>query len=115
MNLDKTAIVVVTYKRQDLLMLLLGSILLLERPIWRVVITDNENSPQTKEIVEAVNDLAVEQWGVAEADAQGGHERFVYLPLETNSGGSGGFSAGTQHAYDLGADWFWLMDDDVIV
>ncbi len=115
MNLDKTAIVVVTYKRQDLLMLLMGSILLLEKPIWRVIITDNENSPQTKEIVDAVNDLAIEQWGPADTDARGKNERFVYLPQETNSGGSGGFSAGTQHAYDLGAEWFWLMDDDVIV
>lgn len=115
MNLDKTAIVVVTYKRQDLLMLLVGSILLLEKPIWRIVITDNENSPRTKEIVDAANDLATEQWGTAEIDALGRQERFVYLPQEKNGGGSGGFSAGTQHAYDLGAEWFWLMDDDVIV
>lgn len=115
MNLEKTAIVAVTYKRQELLMLLMGSILLLEDPIWRVVIVDNENSPKTKEIVEATNDLAEEQWGLPSADAQGNTKRFVYLAQEENLGGSGGFSAGTQCAYDLGAEWFWLMDDDVIV
>ena len=115
MKLEKTAIVAVTYKRQDLLMLLMGSILLLEEPIWRVVIVDNENSPQTREIVTATNDLAKEQWGVPEADELGGSERFIYLAQKENLGGSGGFSVGTQHAYDLGSEWFWLMDDDVIV
>ena len=32
-----------------------------------------------------------------------------------NGGGAGGFSAGTKCAYDLGAQWFWVMDDDVLV
>ncbi len=115
MNLDKTAIVAVTYKRQDLLMLLMGSILLLDTPIWRVVIVDNENSSETKKIVDATNDLAKEQWGLPSADAWGNQERIVYLPQAENGGGSGGFSAGTKYAYEMGAEWFWLMDDDVIV
>jgi len=33
--------------------------------------------------------------------------------LDTNTGGSGGFSEGTKVALELGADWVWLMDDDV--
>ncbi len=33
--------------------------------------------------------------------------------LDTNTGGSGGFSEGTTVALEQGADWVWLMDDDV--
>lgn len=115
MGLDKAAIVVVTYKRQELLQVLFDSLIALEKPIWRVVIVDNENSPQTKVMVDAWNELAQAQWGLPSADAEGGTTRMVYFPQEKNGGGSGGFSAGTQRAWDLGAEWFWLMDDDVAV
>jgi len=37
------------------------------------------------------------------------------LKLPQNSGGAGGFAAGMQWAYDRGADWVWVMDDDVEV
>src|SRR5690606_15512382 len=37
---------------------------------------------------------------------------FVVLSLPTNTGGAGGFSAGMRHAYGLGADAVWIMDDD---
>jgi len=33
---------------------------------------------------------------------------------QDNLGGAGGFSAGINLAYRLGADWIWLMDDDTI-
>jgi GT2 family glycosyltransferase len=32
--------------------------------------------------------------------------------LADNTGGAGGFSTGMKRAYELGADLFWLMDDD---
>jgi rhamnopyranosyl-N-acetylglucosaminyl-diphospho-decaprenol beta-1,3/1,4-galactofuranosyltransferase len=31
-----------------------------------------------------------------------------------NGGGAGGFSYGVRMAYNAGADWIWLMDDDTI-
>lgn len=37
------------------------------------------------------------------------------LLLPVNTGGAGGFAAGMQRAYDRGADWVWIMDDDVEV
>jgi GT2 family glycosyltransferase len=37
---------------------------------------------------------------------------FHYLRLPTNCGGAGGFHAGTEHAFGLGGDGIWLMDDD---
>ena len=33
--------------------------------------------------------------------------------LDTNTGGSGGFSEGMRIAYELGSTWIWVMDDDV--
>jgi rhamnopyranosyl-N-acetylglucosaminyl-diphospho-decaprenol beta-1,3/1,4-galactofuranosyltransferase len=33
---------------------------------------------------------------------------------QPNLGGSAGFSAGVKKAYELGADWIWIMDDDSI-
>ena len=35
-----------------------------------------------------------------------------YVYLNENTGGAGGFSFGTQRAYEAGFDFVWLMDDD---
>ncbi|HZK35703.1 MAG TPA: glycosyltransferase, partial [Aeromicrobium sp.] len=39
--------------------------------------------------------------------------QLIHHRLETNTGGAGGFSEGTRVALENGADWVWLMDDDV--
>lgn len=36
------------------------------------------------------------------------------LRLAQNEGGAGGFHAGMRRAFDHGADWLWLLDDDTI-
>jgi GT2 family glycosyltransferase len=36
----------------------------------------------------------------------------VYYRTFKNEGGAGGFNNGIRLAYDQGADWIWLMDDD---
>lgn len=109
----KVAIVVVTYKRQRLLADLLGSYLSLTVAPWRVVIVDNENSPATERLIEAARREIAE--GNTRVPWPEGGDTFVYAPQPENTGGSGGFSMGVRIAYDLGADWFWLMDDDVEV
>lgn len=38
--------------------------------------------------------------------------QIMYIKTESNIGGAGGFYVGTKKAYDLGADWILLMDDD---
>ena len=48
-------------------------------------------------------------------DLSGNGGRVVYAPQSDNLGGAGGFSAGVKKAYELGAAWFWVMDDDVAV
>ncbi|ACZ31561.1 glycosyl transferase family 2 [Xylanimonas cellulosilytica DSM 15894] len=97
------AAVVVTFKRQDLLARLLDSFREMGAKPATIVIVDNENSPATAALVESLRaDLA-------------GESDVVYAPQETNTGGAGGFSAGTGIAYESGAQWIWLMDDDVVV
>jgi len=58
-----------------------------------------------------------ELWGdtLDDPDAHGGVGRVVYAPQKENTGGSGGFCEGVRIAYELGAEWFWVMDDDVSV
>lgn len=46
----RPAIVIVTFKRQELLAQLFESIKKLTVPAWRVVVVDNENSPRTAQM-----------------------------------------------------------------
>ena len=40
--------------------------------------------------------------------------KFIYLKLDNNSGGAGGFNAGLQYAHKHSYDWSWIMDDDAL-
>lgn len=94
-------IAVVTYNRSGLLTRLLESITRMEPKPGHVVVVDNASSDDTGDVVEGFRDRI-------------GTE-IVYRRLETNTGGSGGFSEGMRVAYELGSEWIWLMDDDVEV
>lgn len=94
-------IAIVTYNRSGLLSRLLTSIGQMDPKPGHVVIVDNASVDDTTEVVESFRDSI-------------GTE-IVYRRLETNTGGSGGFSEGMRIAYDLGSTWIWLMDDDVEV
>ena len=63
-----------------------------------VVIIDNASTDDTTDVVESFRDSI-------------GTE-IVYRRLDTNTGGSGGFSEGMRIAYELGSTWIWVMDDD---
>lgn len=98
---SSATIAVVTFNRSALLTRLLDSIVLMDPKPGHVVIIDNASTDDTTELVESYRDrLGTE---------------LVYRRLDTNTGGSGGFSEGMRVAYDLGSDWIWLMDDDVEV
>ena len=95
------AIVIVTYNRSHLLSGLLSSIRAMDPKPGRVVIIDNDSADDTTAVVESFRaDIGTE---------------IVYRRLETNTGGSGGFSEGMRTAYELGSEWIWMMDDDVEV
>ena len=107
---DKLAIIVVTYKRQQSLEELLASFAQLTVAPWRIVIVDNEHSDETQDMVDEFREKADGLWGTTDADRKGGTSRVVYAPQTDNLGGAGGFSVGVKVAYDLGAEWFWVMD-----
>ncbi len=113
--MEKVAIVVVTFKRQELLRKLFDSILQSTVAPWRIVIVDNENSQATADVVAKFEREANAAWGDGGTDALGAASRVAYRPQSENLGGSGGFSAGVKAAYELGAEWFWVMDDDVAI
>lgn len=115
---DRLSIVIVTYKRQELLSQLIESLINLSVAPWRVVIVDNENSERTQLLATELEKSLIDKWGMPHkdtADAAGNLDRVVYVPMEENLGGSGGFSMGVKRAWELGSQWFWVMDDDVEV
>ncbi|WP_127472813.1 glycosyltransferase [Microbacterium sulfonylureivorans] len=94
-------IAIVTYNRSGLLSRLLSSIVEMDPRPGHVVIVDNASTDDTTAVVDSFRDrLGTE---------------LVYRRMETNTGGSGGFSEGMRVAYELGSEWIWLMDDDVEV
>lgn len=113
--MKKLAIVICTYKRRELLSRLFDSILASTVAPWRIVVTDNENSEETRELVSEFAGKVTEQWGTTDPDDEGGIHRVIYQAMTENTGGSGGFSAGVARAYNIGAQWFWIMDDDVAI
>jgi GT2 family glycosyltransferase len=90
------AIAITTFKRQELLQVLLESIAALEVKPKKIFVVDNENSPETKKLVKK---FALTK----------------YIAMPENTGGAGGFSRGVDEAYMAGYDWIWVMDDDVKV
>ncbi|WP_243076963.1 glycosyltransferase [Microbacterium sp. SS28] len=94
-------IAVVTYNRSGLLTRLLESFVTMDPKPGHFVIVDNASVDDTAEVVESFR----ERLG----------DGLVYHRLDTNTGGSGGFSEGMRVAYELGSTWMWLMDDDVEV
>ena len=115
--MKRTALVIVTFKRQELLSNLLNSITQLTQAPWRIIVVDNENSSETASLVSEFSETVKTTWGKTtdDPDAHGGTNRVCYVPMEQNTGGSGGFSEGVRVGYELGAEWFWVMDDDVAV
>ncbi|MBM3606390.1 MAG: glycosyltransferase [Alphaproteobacteria bacterium] len=95
--LNKTAAVIVTFNRSAKLMKVLDA---LERQTLRpdiVLVVDNASTDDTPRLVEAR----------ALAD-----HRLRHLRLPKNLGGAGGFHAGMEAAYHMGAQYFWVSDDD---
>jgi dTDP-4-dehydrorhamnose reductase len=89
--------VVLSYKRKDLLKRCLDGINAQSRPCDGIIVVDNASNDGTEEML---------------LESQLPNLK-IYV-LSHNTGASGGFSAGFRIAYQLGADFVWMMDDDVI-
>jgi len=96
----KLAIAIVTFNRSTYLRELLESAAAMDTAPWRVLVIDNASTDDTQQVIEA-------------ATASFAPGVLVNHRMDTNTGGAGGFSEGTRLALELGADWVWLMDDDV--
>ncbi len=94
---ETVAVVVVTFNRADLLGRTLDGLAAQTHQPDAVIVVDNASTDHTREILDAHTGLALQR-----------------IHLDTNTGGSGGFRAGTEAAYDQGFDRIWLMDDDVV-
>ena len=94
----KVCAVIVTFNRKILLMRTLTALYAQTRPIDTILIIDNASSDGTPE-------LLVEQGFLVK-------DNLIYQRLDNNTGGAGGFYTGVKHAYEMGYDWLWLMDDD---
>ena len=89
----KITSVVVTYNRLDLLK--------------KCIIALNEQLIKPDEIIVINNGSTdyTEQWLKTQS---------IVAITQPNNGGAAGFSYGINLAYQRGADWIWLMDDDTI-
>ncbi len=101
---NRIAITIVTYNRAVLLSELMGSVLAMTTRPWAVVVIDNASTDATPEVLAQ----ALLAFGERAPDTL-----LTILRLETNTGGAGGFSEGVRAALEEGAEWVWLMDDDV--
>jgi rhamnopyranosyl-N-acetylglucosaminyl-diphospho-decaprenol beta-1,3/1,4-galactofuranosyltransferase len=88
--------VVVSWNRRDLLVEALAAINDQTRRPDRVVVVDNASTDGTP-------DLVLDNYPDVDL-----------VPLDTNTGGAGGFAVGLTRALALHADWVWLMDDDTV-
>jgi GT2 family glycosyltransferase len=96
-NLETVAVVVVTFNRADLLGRTLDGLAAQTRAPDAVIVVDNASTDHTRDVLDAHHGLPLQR-----------------IHLDTNTGGSGGFRAGAEAAYDQGFDRIWLMDDDVV-
>ncbi len=94
---EKTAAVIVTYNRKDLL---LENLRCLDAQTARtscdVIVIDNDSSDGTREALAPLVDRG----------------DISYVNTGANLGGAGGFSFGMKRATELGYRYVWVMDDD---
>lgn len=95
---NKTAAVVVTYNRKDLLKECIESLLKQEGTTCDIIIVDNASTDGTAELV-------MRQYNIPEV---------IYTNTGANLGGAGGFQYGVRKAVLLGYEYVWIMDDDTL-
>lgn len=118
-----SAAVVVTFNREIQLMDCLDAILSQTQAPSHLVIIDNHSNEKTPQKL-------LENGFITKLPAEVSNEDLIYkaivysktdisIPIPVsyvrkfeNDGGAGGFYAGMKHAYDMGVEYLWLMDDD---
>ena len=96
----KVYLLIVTFNRKMLLLECLQALLVQTIQPSKILIVDNASTDGTIETLQQ-NDW-LEQPNIQ------------LIALKENTGGAGGFSAGMQYAFEQGADYVWMMDDDAV-
>lgn len=94
---DKIIGVVVTYNRKELLFENIKMQLLQKRKLDSIIIIDNGGNDNTKDFLDEKN--IDYNW-------------LKYVCLDKNIGCAAAFSLGIKTAFEQGADWVYVMDDD---
>ncbi len=94
--------VVVTYNRQTLLRECLAALRSQTHPLACILVVDNRSTDGTEEML-------------VQESAAGVSPPLQVITAPENRGGAGGFHDGLQAAAAQEFEWFWLLDDDVIV
>lgn len=100
MSEEKIIAVVVTYNRKNLVPQTLNALRAQTRPLDSIILIDNAATDGTPEVLREQGFLD--------------DPLIIYVRLPTNTGGAGGFHEGMKRAMAAGADWIWVMDDDVV-
>ena len=96
---EKTATIVVTFNRKELLQKNIESLLAqTQKDFLDILIIDNASTDGTKEAISDYIDRGVIQ----------------YFNTGTNLGGAGGFNFGIRKATEMGYGTLWILDDDTI-
>lgn len=103
------AIVIVTYKREGLLQVLFDSLAKGAAYPGRVYVVDNDRDPEVGRMCAALEAV------LGQGTRPDAAPHVIWIPMDTNTGGSGGFCKGIEAAWRDGAEWIWVMDDDVVL
>ncbi len=96
--MEEVAGLIVTYNRKEKLLKSINAMLQQNYPLKRIYIIDNNSTDNTYEYIKDVLDS---------------NEKIIYIKLDENTGGSGGFSFGIKRiAEDGECKYIWGMDDD---
>jgi len=96
--MKKVAALVVTYNRKEKLLKNINSLLKQTYKLEKIYIIDNNSTDNTYDYIKKVLDK---------------NKQIIYIKLEENTGGSGGFSYGLKTILDSSkCDFVWGMDDD---
>lgn len=120
---NSTAAIVVTFNRENELLVCLKAVLKQESLPSRLYIIDNQSNSKTYEMLfenDFINQKPDEKCqedqffshNIKLGNQSGPEFLITYVRKAKNDGGAGGFYTGMKKAYDDGCDWLWLMDDD---
>jgi len=93
-------VVVVTFNRKQLLLQCLQALSEQTQQPSKILIVDNASTDGT------IGTLKESNWLEK--------QNIQLIALKENTGGAGGFFAGMQYAFEHGADYVWMMDDDAM-